>query len=94
MAETAYPYTATDTPCVYDANNSTGVTATDWSWVACASGYPANPPCKGNDTPYIPSVDEIMAALQGQPLSISIDAAKKDFQSYTSGVLNSSHCGT
>lgn len=94
MSETAYPYKAVDQPCAYNANNTTGVTVTNWSWVACASGYPANPPCQGTQTPYIPSVNEIKKALQGQPLSISIEANKPGFQAYSTGVFSSTHCGT
>lgn len=94
MSEAAYPYTATDTPCVYNASNTTGVTVVDWSWVACANPYPSNPPCKGTASPYIPSVNQIMTALQGQPLSISIEANKMGFQMYQSGVFDDTHCGT
>jgi len=34
------------------------------------------------------------AALQQQPLAVSIEADKMVFQTYTSGVLDSSDCGT
>ena len=35
-----------------------------------------------------------MAAVAKQPVSIAIEADKRVFQSYTSGVLDSTSCGT
>lgn len=40
------------------------------------------------------NVDQMKAALQQQPLAVSIEADKYVFQSYTSGVLDSTACGT
>jgi cathepsin L len=36
----------------------------------------------------------MQAALATQPLAVSIEADKMVFQTYTSGVLNSTKCGT
>jgi cathepsin L len=32
MSESAYPYTAVDGTCVYNASNTTGVTVNSWAW--------------------------------------------------------------
>ena len=40
------------------------------------------------------SVDQMRAGLQQQPLAVSIEADKMVFQTYQSGVLNSTKCGT
>jgi cathepsin L len=40
------------------------------------------------------SVTQMKAALNTQPLAVSIEADKMVFQTYTSGVLNSTKCGT
>ena len=40
------------------------------------------------------SVSQLMAAVAQQPVSIAIEADKRVFQSYTSGVLDSTSCGT
>ena len=40
------------------------------------------------------SVSQMKAALAVQPLSVSIEADKRVFQTYTSGVLDSDQCGT
>ncbi len=40
------------------------------------------------------SVEQMKAALAQQPLSVSIEADKLVFQTYTSGVLSSTKCGT
>merc|ERR1712062_532703 len=40
------------------------------------------------------SVSQLMAAVAQQPVSIAIEADKRVFQSYTSGVLDSTACGT
>lgn len=92
MSEASYPYTATNGACQYSATNNTGITVNSWSWVACNGAYPGN--CTGDATPYVPSVNEIMTALQGQPLSISIDANQHAFGFYSSGVIDDTHCGT
>jgi C1A family cysteine protease len=39
-------------------------------------------------------VDQMKAALQQQPLSVLVEADKRVFQSYRSGVLDSTSCGT
>lgn len=38
--------------------------------------------------------DQMKAALQSQPLSVSIEADKSAFQRYKSGIFNSAECGT
>lgn len=40
------------------------------------------------------NVDQMKAAVAKQPLSVSIEADKSVFQSYSSGIFNSSKCGT
>ena len=40
------------------------------------------------------NVDQMKAALQQQPLSVSIEADKLVFQLYKSGVFNNTNCGT
>merc|ERR1712228_67991 len=40
------------------------------------------------------SVDQLKAAVAKQPVSIAIEADKFVFQTYQSGVLNSTKCGT
>ena len=40
------------------------------------------------------NVSQMKAALQKQPLAVSIEADKMVFQTYSSGVLNSTKCGT
>ena len=40
------------------------------------------------------SVSQMKAGLQQQPLAVSIEADKMVFQTYTSGVLDSTKCGT
>ena len=40
------------------------------------------------------SISQLMAAVAQQPVSIAIEADKRVFQSYTSGVLDSTSCGT
>jgi hypothetical protein len=94
MSEAAYPYAGVDQVCAYNPANTTGVTVTTWSWVACGGVYPPATPCSGTQTPYIPSVNEIKAALQAQPLSIAIEAITPGFQLYQSGVFNGKYCGT
>ena len=40
------------------------------------------------------SISQLMAAVAKQPVSIAIEADKRVFQSYSSGVLDSTACGT
>ena len=40
------------------------------------------------------SVTQMQAALAKQPLAVSIEADTRVFQSYSSGVLNNTACGT
>lgn len=101
MSEAAYPYMAVDQPCAYDAANTTGITVTQWSWVACNNLWSATPPanpCNQIDASmtcaYYPNVFQIKTALQGQPLVISIDANSHFFGIYSSGVFNQTNCGT
>jgi C1A family cysteine protease len=39
-------------------------------------------------------VASMKAAVAQQPVSVSVDAAHKEWQYYSSGILNSTHCGT
>lgn len=39
-------------------------------------------------------MNQLMAAINQQPTSVSIEADQSVFQHYTSGVINSSACGT
>merc|ERR1712083_41479 len=48
----------------------------------------------GGSTVKAGSSSSLMAAIEQQPVSIAIEADKVAFQSYTSGILNSSACGT
>merc|ERR1712151_316044 len=40
------------------------------------------------------NVEQMKAAVAGQPVSVSIEADKKVFQQYTSGIFDSAECGT
>jgi len=39
-------------------------------------------------------IDAMKAALQNGPVSVAIEADKQDFQSYSSGILSGTGCGT
>merc|ERR1712125_248749 len=75
--ETSYPYTAKDGSCKVSS---------------CTVGIP-----KGGVTGYkdvsADSVQDLMSALNKQPVSIAIEADKSVFQLYSSGVLTGT-CGT
>jgi len=57
MFESAYPYTAVDGTCMYNASNTSGVTVTSWSWV----------------TPYVATGIEAAVAVQPLSISIEAD---------------------
>ncbi len=76
MTESAYPYTATNGTCKYNASSNTGVKCTGYTKVTGSN------------------VSAMKTALAKTPLSVSIEADKSVFQSYKSGIFNSTACGT
>jgi C1A family cysteine protease len=74
--ESAYPYTALDGTCSYNASSASSVIVKDFI----------------QTTPN--SATALKAALNQQPVSVSIEADKLVFQLYSTGVLNSTKCGT
>jgi cathepsin L len=78
--ESTYPYTSGTTKTAGTCKyNATSATAVN------VTSY-------GNVT--ADSVTQMQAAIATQPLAVSIEADQRVFQSYSSGVLNSTACGT
>ena len=80
MLESAYPYTSG----TGDDSTNCLYSASETSNVTVESYVDV--------TPSSPS--QMMAALNTQPLAVAIEADKRVFQSYKSGVLSSDKCGT
>ena len=77
--ESTYPYTSGAGATAACAYNKSSATAVDVSAYKFVSAS---------------NVSQMKAALATQPLAVSIEADKYVFQSYKSGVLNSTKCGT
>jgi cathepsin L len=78
--ETAYPYVSGKTQTAGKcAYNAASATAVEVSKYAFVTAD---------------SVTQMKAALATQPLAVSIEADKMVFQTYSSGVLDSTTCGT
>jgi C1A family cysteine protease len=73
--ESAYPYTARDGTCKYEAAKGKVNT-------------------KGVNTVQARSVDALKAAIAKGPTSVTVEADRAAFQQYTSGILNTTACGT
>lgn len=85
MLEVDYPYTSGTTgvksPCVYEASKGTFNTA--------ANGAGGKSYASTEQT-----AASIMSAIDTKPSSVSIEADTLVFQTYSSGVITSSRCGT
>jgi KDEL-tailed cysteine endopeptidase len=78
MAQADYPYKAIDQSCQYSAAKATPVKTTGAGFIDVIQN----------------NANELKTAIAAGPVSVAIEADTFVFQFYTSGILNSSKCGT